>query len=191
MYKNALLIAISTVLLLLSGCAQLPVGKPVASINNVKIIKESSIPPVKLGEFTPKDAGAKWDKVISVRSNSVKSPIEDSFSKYLKATLATELEAAGLLNNESQIVIEATLLKNDIDAAIGTGTAIITAKFTVANSGALLFEKEYTATSEWESSFIGAVAIPAAMNQYTELHRKLVGELLQDEAFQQALKSIG
>jgi hypothetical protein len=52
----------------------------------------------------------------------------------------------------------------------------------------MVFDKEIVATSTWESSFMGAVAIPAAINQYGALYQKLVGQLLDDTEFLAAIK---
>ncbi|HTP94982.1 MAG TPA: hypothetical protein VMK05_03985, partial [Burkholderiales bacterium] len=74
-----------------------------------------------------------------------------------------------------------------VDAAIGTGTARLAARFTVRNGGRLVYDKEIAADASWESSFLGAVALPAAINQYGALYKTLVAKLIDDPDFRRAL----
>ncbi|MBK8400156.1 MAG: hypothetical protein IPL29_03550 [Propionivibrio sp.] len=74
-----------------------------------------------------------------------------------------------------------------MDAAIGTGTARLGANFTVDKAGQRLFEKTLSVDSRWDSSFVGAIAIPEAMNQYTALYKELAGKLFDDRDFRSIL----
>ena len=173
----------------LTGCARIPLGAPVASVDNIQKAKGLGMAPVALGEFKPdaaKDA-AKLDKTLSVRSNAVYSPLDESFAKYLQETLRVELQAAGLLDSASATSIRGDLTDSQLDAAIGQGTGSLAARFVVARGGRTLYDKELKVNATWDSSFIGAVAIPAAVNEYTALHRKLVATLLADPAFRTAV----
>jgi len=49
------------------------------------------------------------------------------------------------------------------------------------------FDTELPAKSDWELSFVAAVAVPAATHEYEALYRKLVGLLLSDPDFRQTL----
>jgi hypothetical protein len=51
----------------------------------------------------------------------------------------------------------------------------------------VVYEKEIAAEASWESSFVGAIAIPAAMNQYGALYKTLVSKLVDDPDFRRAL----
>ena len=52
-----------------------------------------------MGCAAARDAG------LDIRSNTVRSPVEGSFAKYLKQTLSVELAAVGLLDPASDRVI--------------------------------------------------------------------------------------
>ncbi len=74
-----------------------------------------------------------------------------------------------------------------VDAAIGTGKGRLAAKIQIKRDGQTLFDKEIVAEATWESSFVGAVALPAAINQYGALYKTLVGKLFDDPDFKRAL----
>lgn len=173
---------------LLTGCAQLQMGAPSPSVDNIQKAKASGMAPASLGEFKPV-AGkpANFDAGLDVRSNTLSSPVEGSFAKYLKETLATELKAAGLYDAGSTTVIQGQLTQSDLAVPVSQGSGTLAARFVVLRAGRTVYDKELKASASWESSFVGAVAIPAAVNEYTGLYRKLVGQLLDDPAFRQAV----
>lgn len=179
---NVKFLLCSVLLLFVSACAQIELGPPVASSKNLSLLKSSPLSAMELGDFSATD-GASWEKSISVRTNALKSPIDESYSAYLKASLAVELNAAGLLSEDSDFTVNAVLLENEIDAAIGTGTAKISAQFKVDKKAITVFNKIITVQASWDSSFVGATAIPDAMNQYAALHRTLLSKLFQDDQF--------
>ena len=54
--------------------------------------------------------------------------------------------------------------------------------------GVVVYDKTHNVVHEWESSFIGALAIPAAMQGYAAAVQKLTGQLFADPAFVQATR---
>lgn len=173
---------------LLVGCAQIQLGAPVASADNIQKAKASGLPAANVGAFVlAPGKDAKLDKSVDIRSNTVTAPTSSSFAAYLKETLTTELKAAGLLKADSQIVISGQLTDSQVDSAMAGGSGRLAARFSVSNAGRVVFDKELVATDKWESSFIGAVAIPAAINNYSALYRKLVGQLLDDADFRRTV----
>ncbi|MDR7333483.1 hypothetical protein [Roseateles asaccharophilus] len=74
-----------------------------------------------------------------------------------------------------------------VDAAIGTGKGRLAARIQVKRAGSTLFDKEIVAESSWDSSFVGAIALPAAINQYGALYKTLTGKLFDDADFKRAL----
>lgn len=70
---------------------------------------------------------------------------------------------------------------------MSTGTAPLAARFVVTRGGSVNYDRELKVDASWESSFIGAVAIPAAATQYEALYRKLVGALIDDADFRKAV----
>lgn len=181
-------VALLGVMVAATGCAQIQLGAPVASIDNAQKAKAAINAPVALGEFSL-EAGkpAALDAGLNIRSNTVSSPVDGSFAKYLKQTLSIELTAAGLLDSTSDRVIHGRLTDSHVDASMSRGTGSLAARFMVKRAGATVYDKEHRVAADWESSFVGAVAIPAAINEYSALYRKLVASLLADSAFREAL----
>ncbi|WP_148716260.1 hypothetical protein [Chitinolyticbacter meiyuanensis] len=185
----ALLLAVSS-LLLTTGCAQLVMGPPQSSLDNTMRLRAAKVSPANVGEFKPAEGlPAGKDQSFSLRgANSLKAPTDGSFTQYLRASLIEELKAANSFDPASQATITGTLLDTDLDPAIGTGSAMLSARVIVTKDGEQRFAKDFTAQSSWDSSFIGAVAIPLAANNYEGLFRKFIGLLLEDEAFLAALR---
>ncbi|WP_255989907.1 hypothetical protein [Chitinolyticbacter albus] len=187
--KLSLLLALAS-LLLTTGCAQLVMGPPQSSLDNTMRLRAAKISPVNVGEFTP-DANlpAGRDQSFALRgANSLKAPTDGSFTQYLRASLVEELKAANSFDPASTTTITGTLLDTDLDPAIGTGSAKLSARVVVSKDGEQRFAKDFTAQSTWDSSFVGAVAIPLAANNYEGLFRKFISLLLEDESFVAALK---
>lgn len=174
---------------LASGCAQITMGVPQPTAENTANLRQANLTQARLGSFSLDGAKpAQMDKSHSLRgANSVQAPTNGSFAEYLRESLQVELTAAGLLNPKADAVISGVLTDSQLDPASGTGKGSIKARFSVARGGTTRYEKELSAQSEWESSFMGAVAIPAAAQQYEGLYRKLVARLIADPDFRKAL----
>ncbi|MCO4094848.1 MAG: hypothetical protein HEQ37_15275 [Acidovorax sp.] len=173
---------------LTTGCAQMTMGTPQPTAENTASLRQAKLAEARVGAFTL-DAGkpAQMDKGHSLRGAQMQAPTNGSFAEYLRESLRVELAAAGLLNPQADAVISGFLTHTDVAPDIGTGTAALSARFVVTRGGAKRYEQELSVQSEWESSFMGAVAVPAAAQQYEGLYRKLVGRLVADPAFRQAL----
>lgn len=180
--------AASAVLVLATGCAQLKLGAPAPSIDNAQKAKASRMAPASVGSFALAPGRPKaMDEGLGVRSNTVSSPVDGSFAQYLKETLTVELKAAGLYDPASPLMLEGQLTDSQLDVPVSSpGTGRVAARFTVSRDKRVLYDKELVAQSSWESSFVGAVAIPTAMGQYSQLYRQLVSQLLDDPAFRAA-----
>ncbi len=186
--KTKFLLGLFIAPVLLSGCSSIPLGTPQASMENVSKLRNANLAPAQLGNFAlAAGKSADVDKVMSVRTNRVMSPVGDSFSLYIKELLAVELKAAGLLDSSSSVVIRGELRDTQLDAAIGTGTGSIEAKFEVVRDGKSNYQRVIKVDASWPSSFIGAVAIPDAVNNYSALFRKLITTLIDDAEFKAAL----
>jgi len=175
---------------LLTGCAQLKLGPPTASVDNIQRAKATGMTPVAVGNFVlAPGKPAALDTALDVRSNTVSSPVQGSFAQYLKENLSVDLRAAGLLDPASKTVISGLLTESILDVPMSQSKGALGARFSVTRDGRSVYDKELKAASSWESSFVGAVAIPAAMNNYTALYRELVAKLLDDPAFRAAVKN--
>ncbi|WP_232313963.1 hypothetical protein [Ralstonia sp. A12] len=175
---------------LLAGCAEMPMSPPKPTIENAAKLRggNPAIGPVEVGKFTlDASQSASLDKGVSIRSNMVRSPVEGSFAQYLRETLRVELQSAGLLDTHSDAVITGTLLDSTVETPVGTAKAALAARFVVTRAGTVRYDRALRTEASWDSSFIGAVAIPQAAGQYEALYRKLVGTLLDDAAFRAAV----
>jgi hypothetical protein len=178
--KKLLFLAVVTALM--SGCTLMaPNYSP--SVKSVQALKNSGATPVAISKASV--AKASLNKV-SLRGSQLKSPY-GSYSNYIEQALKKELGDAGLLDEASKVVVGTILTKNDVDAAMSKGVGNIAAVFSVTKSGTKIFEKEITAHEEWPSSFVGAIAIPNAINAYPTLVNQLIANLFADKDFLKAI----
>jgi hypothetical protein len=178
-------VAVAAVVVM-TGCST-PAPRYQPLIDNVEVIKRVS-GPVALGAFTvrPDMTGAAR---IGLRGSSMTSPVGSDYAAYLGEAIRQEVELAGKLDPKSQIEISGVLLKNDIDATgISTNSGEIETVFVVKNNGVVRYNKAKRAEASWDSSFLGGVAIPRAIQQYPLIVQKLLVQLLADTDFQAALK---
>jgi hypothetical protein len=170
-----------------AGCAQ-TLGSHQVSLGAVEMLRSGNIPPMRVGKFALAPGRlSSVDKSVGIRSVSLSSPDGASFAEYLGKTLETDLRAAGKLDPNSNFIVQGLLTDSSVSAGIADGTASLGAKFSLLREGKTVFEKTLTVHSEWGSSFVGAIAIPGAINQYSSLYDKLVLHLLADEDFKRAL----
>jgi hypothetical protein len=184
--RPLILAALLTSAALASGCS-MTAPKYTASLDNVQNLKDANIQPTKVGVFTSVPVNDN-QATISLRGSSLASPYEGSYAKYLAEALTQELSMAGKLAPDAQIEVTGALLKNDISIPVSTGTADITAGFTVTRGGTVRYDRSKSIHETWDSSFIGAIAIPRAQEEYPVMVQKLLAELYADPDFIQALK---
>ncbi|RYY93581.1 MAG: hypothetical protein EOO24_26495 [Comamonadaceae bacterium] len=185
------LAAAAATLLALGGCAIAPLGAPAPSLQNITKARAAGIAPVTLGAFRlAQGVDPAVDQRIVIRSNTLHSPFGSSFAAYLRETLAADLRAAGLLDAASPVVITGELVDSRIDVPMGTAPAsgAVSARFAVTRLGTKVYEREFTARSEWMTTFLGVETIPMAMGRYELLYRELAAMLLDDPSFQRAAR---
>lgn len=173
--------------LMLGGCASTALPAGTASPSVVTVLKTSPLAPAALGTFTlapGKDPNL--DTSLQLRAVTV-VPHDGTFSAQLRQELMVELTAASLYDEKSSIVISGLLTESSVDTGMATGQGRLAARFSVDRNGKRVFEKEEAVESTWESSFIGAVAIPAARTNYGALYKALASKLFTDPEFRQAL----
>lgn len=173
--------------LLFTGCAQIPLATPTPKAAIVEMARATQLMPVNVGSFKadPK-LGADNDRGISVRSNTVASPVDGSFAQYLRETLMVDLKASGLYDANSPAVLSGFLTESLLDVGIDTGRSNLAARFVLTNGSKTLFDKELKASANWPSSFVGAIAIPQGIHQYTDLYHKLIEQLFEDPDYLKA-----
>jgi PBP1b-binding outer membrane lipoprotein LpoB len=170
----------------LSGCSfTAPPYSP--QVDNVAKLQDAG--PVKVGEFTTAPKPRNSSDTISLRGSKMHSPINDSYSAYLADALKQELSLAEKVSDTSTTEVTGTLQKNDLDATgFSKGEGEIEARFVVTKAGTVSYDQVKSAQTTWKSSFIGSVAIPAAIQAYPALVQKLLDSLFSDPAFINALK---
>lgn len=178
------LAALGAVVLLASGCAlKAPTYQP--SLDNVGLLK-SAASSAAVGSFTVQ-AGV--PAAIGLRGNSMSSPVGGDYAAYLADAIRQELALAGKLDPKSKVEISGVVTRNDIAAAgISTNSGEIEARIVVRNDGAVRFDKVKRAELTWESSFVGAIAIPRAQQQYPLIVQRLLGDIWADADFQKAIQ---
>jgi len=152
----------------------------------INTLKDIPLAHMQVGEFV--SANPAVDKV-SVRGGSLVSPFDGSYSAYLRNALAEELKQSSLWDNSADTVISGELLQNDLDASgFSIGVADLSARFRVDKRGNQVYDKVHSIHHEWDSSFIGNVAIPNAINNYPIAVQKLINEFLLDIDLLHAVK---
>lgn len=171
----------------LSGCATFVAPNYSPSYEAIDQVKKVNADHFAVGTVQPTDPGAKVNS-ISLRGASLKSP-SGTFSKYLENALISDLTEMGFYDASSSSRIDATILKNDIDVSgLSVGTGVLEANIKVTGGGAVLLDKTYTAPTQFESSFAGAVAIPKGQSEYSNLVRTFLRQVYADPAFIEAIK---
>ncbi|WP_101758839.1 hypothetical protein [Oceanicoccus sp. KOV_DT_Chl] len=174
------IVSVCLVVLLISACGtNAPIYE--GSVENVKQLKKIDSSGVAVGKFSAATAGVKR---ISIRTNPLKSPHGKNVIDYLRYALEFELEKAGLLRADANKVIDAVVFRNEINAeGFVTGNGLISIEFSVIEDGADIYKKTFTVTRQWNSSFVGAIAIPAASSNYPMMVEELLGKLYGDADF--------
>ncbi|WAJ39323.1 hypothetical protein OU800_08865 [Pseudomonas sp. GOM7] len=181
MLKRIVLLA--SVAAVLQGCGvTMPRYEP--NYDNVQLLKQHA--PLSMLD-TPSVVADKGQDSIAVRANPLRSP-EGSLSKHVQKALESELRLAGLLDPAAKRHLDVRLRENSMTAGMGSGNGSIRADFELREGNTSLYSASKTVNSVWDSSFVGAIAIPSAANAYNPLVRKLLAELYQDPAFIAALK---
>jgi hypothetical protein len=181
------LVASST--LVLSACTPIPIGSPQPAFEVVQSVSASEMPASSVGTFSRGPAlQDKDDRSLGVRAETTIPPQGHTFSEYLGELLKANLIAAGKLDPSSKTVISGLLERNELHAgSLDFNDAHITATFTVTRADKVIFHKTFDASSRWESAFLGAEAIPNAINQYTSLYKDLLRQLFLDQDFKTAI----
>ena len=174
--------------LLMTGCVTLTTPRYQPSVANIELLESSASQPVAVGKFQA-SAGVP-NQEMSVRGNGMRAgSATGTFSGYLHDALIKELKTAGLYVPKSSTQVQGELVRNEINAGVGSdgGSAMISARFEVLRHGRQIYNKTLSAKQNWDSSFIGAIAIPTAVRNYPVVVQKLLAELFGDPAFMRAI----
>ncbi|WP_293501415.1 hypothetical protein [Roseateles sp.] len=184
--------ALAAALAILAGCVSVKMPAPAPSAGNAEKLRTAKLVPSQMGSFKlAAGKPADMDTSLSGLRGSSVSPAGGSFAGQLRDEIAAELGAAGLLDAKSRFVVEGQLTDSMVDAGMSVGKGRLAARVQVRRDGQTLFDKEVVAEATWESSFVGAIAIPTAINQYGALYKTLAGKLFDDADFRRALAAPG
>lgn len=183
------LLIVAAAATLLAGCAA-PLAPHQPSLNNLEALRTARIGTLQVGEFKPApELPAERDRTVSVRGLVLHSPADGSYAKFLRQALETELRTSGKLDARSDTVISGLLTDNRMQAnGMKDQQASVAAKFIVTRSGRTVYDKELQARATWNADFLGVSAAQSAMNEYTSLYQKLLGQLFADEDFRRATR---
>lgn len=187
MKKTIALFLLFPLLLVVTGCSTVAPGYN-GSRQNIEAINSIGEFKVGVDHFTDFE-GPDNKKQLSMRGNAATSPYGTTFASYIEGAVRQDLSISGKLFDSSKNRISGVLLKNDVDASsFSTGTGICEVEFSLMNDSNVLFKKKITQNHQWESSFVGAIAIPKATNEYPVMVEKLLNKLFTDNDFISAIK---
>ncbi len=181
-------VALALMTLLLAACVSPPAPKYQPGIANTELLMKA---PAKLavGHFTATPGVSNHS--LGIRGSQLNGGSDGTFSTYLQDAVTTELQTSGRYDPASPLQLSGVLTRNELSTGVKTGTATVGAEFSLKRNSEIYFDKTLVAEHEWESSFIGAIAIPAAISNYPTAVQKLLGVLFADPEFVAALQSAG
>ena len=176
--------------LLLPGCVSVKLPPPQAVIENTVALRDAGIDKVNVGNFTlaaGKDKGI--DKAVTARGSPISVEGEGSFSGFLRQALINDLTSAGKYDAAAGTAIEGELFENSLSAAgAKKASAVLVVRFVVKSKGETRYDKQVRQDAKWDSSLVGAIAIPDAINHYSEQFRLILLRLYRDPEFLKALR---
>ena len=173
----------------LKACAMAPLAPPQASIENIQTLRTAQVQPMAVGAFVPGPGGpTEMDNQIAVRGGIQAAP-GGSFARYLGDTVSAELAGAGKLDPAAKLIVSGVLTDTHVDSSMDTPRAWLQARITLVRDGRTVFDKVERVDSSWDGNFIGAVAIPDAINHCQGLFAQLAGKLFADPEFVAAAKA--
>lgn len=168
---------------LLAACVHAPAPAYQPGLDNLRTLRAGTSL-IAVEDFAAADGVN--DSRLSMRGvNSMTGAGGDNaFSSYLQQALEIELRNAGRFDADSGLRLSGTLTVNQLESAdLSIGRATVAARFVLTRGGRVVYDQVHKARHEWESSFLGALAVPAAMQGYSATVQKLVGVLFADPAF--------
>lgn len=181
--KARLLLLVATLAPLTSHASEF-LGKHRPSLESVELLRQTPSPALAVGDFALAPSAVGDTTSVAVRFHTRTAAKGESFASYLKASIVTELEAAGKHDPAATTLISGELTESHLD---GGGSAALAARIVVVRSGQNVYDKVLREESHWDSALLGEVAIPDAFNQYAALYGKLIVQLFKDDAFKAAI----
>ncbi len=172
----------------LAGCVTTGAPAYQPSVSNTETLMKQSKTPLGVAKFNATPGFD--DGKLFIRGSTLTGGADGKFSTYLHDATISELKTAGRFDPNAKLQISGTLEHNSIDgAAIKTASAEIAAHFVITRDGQKVYDKSVSVRHEWESSFIGGIAIPAAIQNYASTVQLLLGKFFADPDFISATRS--
>lgn len=181
-------LALVATLALQSACVSMVASKYQPGLANAEVLgRQNGAAPLRVGAFSADPALD--GKPLNVRGSTLSGGEDGKFSTYLREALSTELKTAGRLDDHAALEISGELLQNRLNggsatSGTATGNATVQARFVIKRDGAQVYDRTLTAEHRWPSSFMGAIAIPTAFDNYTATVQKLLQQLFSDPQFE-------
>jgi len=154
-----------------------------ASVSNVDVTAKLA-GPVAVGRFEFEKGREAELNSVGARAGVFVSPINNSYADYFGDAVTKELKAAGKFDASSPQVLTGVLMKNYLTAAgAQINQSDLQVRFRLAQGGSTLYDKLIQAQNQWESSLMGAIAIPRALDNYVATIQKLISNLFSDPDF--------
>ncbi|MBO9717450.1 MAG: hypothetical protein J7507_11755 [Pseudoxanthomonas sp.] len=169
----------------LAACVSIPAPSYQPSIRNAEVLAGTPSQRIAVGPF----AAAKGveDKALGMRGSKLDGLAHGGYASYLRQALQVELESVKRFDTTSPLRIEGTLTRNYLDiSSASKGYAEVGAEFRVLSGEREVYRHAFTGRHEWDSSFIGAVAMQNAVANYSQAVQNLLNQLFSDPAFQKA-----
>jgi hypothetical protein len=180
-------LAIAAAGLGLGACSALQAPAYQSSLENVQALQGLGNVKMSVGEVKLNQANAVALNDLTIRGRAYTSPNGD-FAGYLKEALRVDLTTAGKYDQGSTRAIGAVLTRNLLDGSgFSVGEAEVGARFSVTDGAKVVYDKEQSVKHEWESSFVGGIAIPRAAQNYATAVQKLLNRLFADPDFKGAV----
>lgn len=133
------------------------------------------------------DVGKAGAARISVRGTSIISPYGSDFSDYLYFAIESELRKSKKLSDNSNIRLKMIVHEFKVDSTGGLSELIATV--IVSSPKEELYVNRMDYKIDWDSSFIGAIAIPKSAESVKPLVTGFLGKLYSDPKFISAISN--
>jgi len=170
-----------------TGCAQLNAGPYSPNYESLDQLRKAQPGKVAVADVKPGDPKAPVNQ-ITLRGSSM-GTAQGSFANYLRDAVVADMKELTVYDPQAGTRIDVTMLKNDIDVSgLSTGTGVIEIDLSVTRGAEKRLSKRYAANTSFESSFVGAVAIPKGLAEYPVLVRALLAKVYSDPEFVKAVQ---
>jgi hypothetical protein len=158
------------------------------NLGNTLALRDAAIAKVRVGEVREDPKAKRNVEKVTARAVTVASPY-GSYTAYLREALASEFDHAGMLDTAATTTIDGVLLRNELAGSVGKEFAALEAQLTVTRDGLTVWQGTKSARFEWDSAFLGEIAIPRAITNYQVGVQRLIAAFIADPEFIAALRA--